>query len=298
MGILRFDTQCINCILNKFLGKVPSSTDEKIKLSFAKQLLKIIADADNCVSAPEIVAAATALKNKFFGFTDDFAEIKTHFNRLMLSKESEVAEKTAASHDPLKTAVQFAMLGNYIDFGAMDSVNEDLLSKLLTDAENIALDEQEYNNFITDLKTAKQLVYLTDNCGEVVLDKLLIKQIKQHFPSLMVTVLVRGEAVLNDATHEDAVAVGLTDIATVMSNGTNIAGTCLERLSQEAKTTVENADIIISKGQGNFETLHDCGLNVYYLFLCKCSLFSERFKVPKLTGMFLNDRRMSKSLRR
>jgi uncharacterized protein with ATP-grasp and redox domains len=106
---------------------------------------------------------------------------------------------------------------------------------------------------------------------------------------------VRGAPVLNDATLEDARQVGLFDVANVVDNGTDIAGTCIKKLSDEIRELVEKSDVIISKGQGNFETLHGCGLNVYYLFLCKCSLFSEKFNVPKLTGMFLNDRRLERT---
>ena len=84
--------------------------------------------------------------------------------------------------------------------------------------------------------------------------------------------------------------VGLTEIAEVLPNGTDIAGTWLEEISEEAKTVLEEADVIISKGQGNFETLRKCGKNIYYIFLCKCDLFANTFQVPKLTGMLINEK--------
>jgi uncharacterized protein with ATP-grasp and redox domains len=142
------------------------------------------------------------------------------------------------------------------------------------------------------LGRAKRLVYLTDNCGEIVIDKLMIEQICKINPELHVTVIVRGKEILNDATMEDAIQVGLDQITTVTGNGSNIAGTCLDEISEEAKNLIEQADFIISKGQGNFETLQECGLNIYYLFLCKCMMFANRFQVPRFTGMLLNDIRM------
>lgn len=293
MDVVRFDAQCINCIFQKFVGNLSKSVSEKQKLDYARQVLRIMADADDSVSAPEIVAAVTDLKNKTFGESDDFAELKVKFNALMLSKEPQISQKISASADRLKTAAKFAMLGNYIDFGAMNSVSEETLDGLLDGVDGVSLDNKEYANFLNDLKNAKSLVYLTDNCGEVVTDKLFIKELQKSFPKLKITVIMRGAPALNDATLEDASQVGLPLVATVLSNGTNIAGTCIEKLSDEARNTLLSADVVVSKGQGNFETLHDCGLNVYYLFLCKCSLFSERFNVPKLTGMFLNDRRMN-----
>ncbi len=294
MEILRFNSQCVECILGKFLRKVPEGTDEVTKLDYARKLLKIIADADNNVSAPEIVAMATALKNDMFGFSDDFAEIKRYFNDLMLSKEKEFRASIENSAEPFETAVKFALLGNYIDFGAMYSVSEEKLNELIETVETAELDKREFEHFLSDLEKAKTLVYLTDNCGEIVLDKLLVEQLKQRYPHISIKVIVRGQPVLNDATEEDAAQVGLFDVTTVINNGTDIAGTCIEKLSDEARSLVENADVIISKGQGNFETLRHSGLNIYYIFLCKCDLFSDQFKVPKLTGMFLNDRRMTK----
>lgn len=294
MDILRFDTQCIGCIYNKFTSNLPECTDERLKLDYARKILRIIADAPDSMSAPEIVARATALKNSTFGYKDDFAEIKRHFNALMLKKESDIEKAINNSPDPLYLALCYALLGNYIDFGAMDNVDESKLNEMLDTIKDVKPDIIEFDNLKKDLESAGRLVYLTDNCGEILLDKLLIKTLKKVYPRLSVTVVVRGEPVLNDATAEDAEQVGFFDVAPVISNGTNIAGTCLDKVSDDAKKAIDSADIIISKGQGNFETLHDCGLNVYYLFLCKCNLYSERFSVPKLSGMLLNDRRMNK----
>ncbi len=294
MKIIRFDTKCISCIYNKFTSNLPIEADEEQKLCYAKKILRIMADAPDTTSAPEIVAEITALKNKTFGFKDDYAEIKRYFNTLMLKKEAAIENNINLSKSPLLTAVCYAMLGNYIDFGAMDSVDEQRLEEMLKKVEEINPDRLEFENLKADLEKAKRLTYLTDNCGEILLDKLLIKTLKIAYPELIITVIVRGEAVLNDATIDDALQIGLTEIAPVIKNGTNVAGTCLDRISDDAKKAIDSADVIISKGQGNFETLHDCGLNVYYLFLCKCNLYSERFGVPKLSGMLLNDKRMKK----
>ena len=103
-------------------------------------------------------------------------------------------------------------------------------------------------------------------------------------------VLVRGEQVLNDATLEDAVQVGLTEMADVRGNGSDIAGTCIEEMSEEARKIIYDSDVILAKGQGNFETMQMCGLNVYYIFMCKCEMFARKFQVPRFTGMLLSDK--------
>lgn len=121
-------------------------------------------------------------------------------------------------------------------------------------------------------------------------DKLLIKILKEQYPNINITVIVRGMPVLNDATMEDARAVGLTEIATVIGNGNGVGGTQMNLLSEEAQRVCEAADLLIAKGQGNFETMHGCGKNIYYLFLCKCQWFSERFGMERLKGVFINER--------
>jgi uncharacterized protein with ATP-grasp and redox domains len=100
---------------------------------------------------------------------------------------------------------------------------------------------------------------------------------------------VRGGNVLNDATIEDAKAVGLTEVTRVIGNGSNIAGNSLGYISAEAEDLIRNADVVIAKGQGNFESLNGCGLNIYYLFLCKCDWFVRRFRMKRLTGVLIND---------
>ena len=131
---------------------------------------------------------------------------------------------------------------------------------------------------------------MTDNCGEIVLDKLLLESIQKAAPYVKCTVIVRGEPVLNDATMDDALQVGIEKCGKVIPNGTNIAGTYIPWVSAEAKKALDEADILISKGQGNFESLHGCGLNIYYLFLCKCQWFMERFGLPQYSGVFINEK--------
>lgn len=293
MSNYRIDPQCVDCILEKFIGKAPKDVSTEMKMAYKLGVLKIIAAEGESLTAPEIVASITDFKAKMFGEIDDFYEVKTRFNALMLQKESAMEKAIEASADRFKTALKTAMLGNYIDFGAMNSVSEEKLDELLQSVEDIELDEAEYQNLCQELKTAKSMVLCTDNCGEIVADKLLVKQIKKQFPNVGVTVIVRGSAVLNDATLEDAKQVGLCDVARVIGNGTGIAGTVIERLGDEARVVFDSADVIIAKGQGNFETLGHCSRNVYYLFLCKCHHFAEMFNKPRFTGMFFNDLRIN-----
>ena len=288
MSIERLNPQCIQCLINKHLRNIPDRFSSAEKTKYMQGILEIIAKADISMSAPEIVGQINEFK-QHYGEVNDFAEINSYFNNLMLSYEKNIEFKIENSNNSLKTAVKYAMAGNFIDFGAMENVDEEKFKERLDSTENIEIDASKFDRFENDIKNSKNIVYLTDNCGEIVLDKLLIKQILKTNSNVKINVIVRGNPVLNDCTIEDAKQVGLDKVVDIIGNGTAVAGTVIKKISPEAKSIIDDADLIISKGQGNFETLHHCGKNIYYLFLCKCILFAERFGVDMFTGLFIND---------
>lgn len=287
---MRLNPECIPCLLGNQLERYPKDIDNSKKIAYMQAILRVIADASDSMSAPMIMREITKIQRQMFGNEMDYSEIKRHFNQLMLEKEMDVQTEIDASEDELKLAIQFAIIGNFIDFGAMKSVNEQKLEEFLHSAREISVNEEEYISLRKDILDAKKITYLTDNCGEIVMDKLLIRVIQKMNPDANLTVLVRGEQVLNDATLEDAVQVGLTEMADVRGNGSDIAGTCIEELSEEARKIIYDSDVILAKGQGNFETMQMCGLNVYYIFMCKCEMFARKFQVPRFTGMLLSDK--------
>lgn len=292
MSLVRLNSKCIECLLKKHLNNYPKTAVESARLEYTQKLLSILANAESQKSAPEILYFINKLQKEMFSVADDFSKEKKYFNSLMLSLEAEIEREINSSNNPLKTALNFALLGNYIDFGAMDSVDEEKLKTFLKNAESLEYKDQEFENLERELKTYKNIVYLTDNCGEILLDKLFIKSIKSVNPDIDVTVIVKGVPVLNDSTIDDAIQVGMDQITSVTDNGSAIAGTCLNDISKEALEYINNADLIIAKGQANFETLRYCKKNIYYIFMCKCQMFAERFGVERMSGMLLNDLRM------
>ena len=230
------------------------------------------------------------LRQELFGNVMDYTEIKQHYNQLMLDHFPYMKNKVDTSENHLKTAIQYAMVGNYIDFGALENVNEGELKAQLDEAININIDSKLLDVFKNDLINAKRLVYFTDNCGEIVTDKLLISTLRDINPNLHITVIVRGKPVLNDATLEDAKYIHMADVAQkVLGNGTGLPDNVVGAISKESMDEVENADLLISKGQGNYEGLSGCGLNIYYLFLCKCEMFMRRFGVEQFTGIMARE---------
>lgn len=281
---------CIGCILKRQeerIRELPFS--EEAKEGFMKELCGVIAEASKEATSPVIVAKIRELLKKYFDIVDDYESEKKHYNELMLGSEDVLLQMIESANEPLKEALRLARIGNYIDFGALNEVNDQKLGELFAESESDTVDEDEWSALKKDMQAGKTLVYLTDNCGEIVLDKLFVREIKKAYPQLTITVIVRGGNVLNDATIEDAKAVGLTEVTRVIGNGSNIAGNSLGYISAEAEDLIRNADVVIAKGQGNFESLNGCGLNIYYLFLCKCDWFVRRFRMKRLTGVLIND---------
>lgn len=289
---MKINSFCMSCLVQAQARNIQKFEDEEKKSRYMREIFKLLLDSDPELSAPALLEPVTKLYESYWGSQEGFQAEKKSFNDFLLSMEEELEKKIRSTKDPLATALCYARLGNYIDLSALSDVSTEKLLELFAKAEEESLDAEEYQHFLQDLKHGEYLVYLTDNCGEVVLDKLVIKLLKEQYPKLRIEVLVRGIPVTNDVDIEDAEYVGLTKLVPVFGNGSGIAGTELSKISREAREKLERADVIIAKGQGNFETIHTCGLNIYYLFLCKCDWFMQRFHAKHLQGMFVNETRI------
>ncbi len=286
---MKISAPCIRCLIERQEERIRQFEDTEKKAEYLKEVLRVIGESDDNASAPALVAKIQKVYEAYFGKSDDYTRIKHSFNQLMLSIEQGIADRIRSSSQPLRVALTYARIGNYIDFGAMKDVDTKVLEEMIYAAEENLVDEKVYEQLAGELLKAERLVYLADNCGEVVLDKLVIQCLKEMYPQLQITVIVRGGEVLNDVTMEDAVETGLDKVANVLGNGTDIAGTELSCVNEAARQAILTADVIVSKGQGNFETLNGCGLNIYYLFLCKCHMFVKRFGVARNEGVFVRE---------
>ena len=194
-----------------------------------------------------------------------------------------------AAEDPVYAGLQFAVLGNYIDFSALyGQVSFEKLDQLLSKAETMDLDREAYKKLCCDLEKGKRLLYLTDNAGEIGFDRICAERIAKRYPHLQITFCVRGGPALNDATREDAAAVGIP--FPVIDNGNRVPGTQIDMLGKEAQEALNAADVILAKGMANCETMFGCGYNVYYAFLVKCQRFVDRFQRKMLTPMLVKER--------
>ena len=191
--------------------------------------------------------------------------------------------------DPVFAGLQFAILGNYLDFSALQGqVSFEKLEEMLDFALEYDLDRDIYRDFCARLEKGGRLLYLTDNAGEIGFDRIFAEEIAEKYPHLEITFCVRGDIILNDATRADAEIVGIP--FPVIDNGNRVPGTQIDQLSREAKQALDAADVILAKGMANCETMHGCGYNVYYAFLVKCQRFVDRFQKPMLTPMLVKER--------
>ena len=287
---MKLCASCMRCLVDRQEERVRDKGKEEDRDAYMRQVARIIGESAPEDSAPVLVERINEVYRQYFGPVTDYDEIKKEFNELMLSLEPDIRSVMEAGEDPLHTAFVFARAANYIDFGMAGQVEKETLFQLLEKAAGDSMDEKVYEEMLSDLGKARKMIYVTDNCGEVVCDKLAVEELKKGFPGLDITVMVRGEAALNDATIEDAIQTGLDKAARITDNGCGVAGTPLDYVGADARRLLEEADVIVAKGQGNFETMHGCGLNIYYSFLCKCDWFRKRFGMEKNKGMFVRER--------
>ena len=279
---MRVNENCAACLLDK---QVHRTNDE----GYLREVRRIIDGRTEEDTAPYLVYLFNLAYERRFGKGESYREIKRKFNDLVLSMEGAVRERIEAAPDPLAAALAFARVGNYIDFGAMNSVDEDTFLSLFDDAALSDRDRETYASFRRACAGAERFLLIGDNCGEIVLDRLFLEELKKAFPAQELTVMVRGGETFNDATAEDAAYAGLDRMARIVTNGSTIAGTICEHLPPESLRVLEEADVILAKGQGNYESLCGRGRHIFYSFLCKCELFTTRFQVPPLTGLFIEE---------
>lgn len=286
---LSIDSQCLLCHMERNIQLVRPLGTEEQTMAFARDLMRMYLEAPADVSSPWFNPQVAELLHRHYGLPlDRFRQEKAESNRFVLERMEDIRSRIARAEDPVLAGLQFAILGNYLDFSALrGQVSFDKLSDMLDQALNMELDQEVYRTFRRQLEEGKKLLYLTDNAGEIGFDRLFAEEIAKAHPQLEITFCVRGDIAINDATRLDAEAVGIP--FRVIDNGNNIPGTQLDRLGEEARQALEESDVILAKGMANVETMAGCGYNVYYAFLVKCQRFVDRYHKPLLTPMLVRE---------
>jgi len=277
---------CYSCMINqveKVIDKIDIPLD--LKQNIMKEVFSTLSENDHNAPAPFIARELHSIINQKTGIADTFKEEKKLGNSNAMKFLPMIQSMIDKSSDKLETALRAAISGNIIDYGAATGSGE---KDVIDDAVNIAMNEKlpknTLQNFINDSKKAREILYIGDNTGEIAFDTFLVKELSPSH----ITFAVRGKYILNDATLEDAKMVSMNSIATVITTGDNTPGVDMSRASEEFTKALLQCDMIISKGQGNLETLYDAdlskwvtpGTNIYFLFKVKCPHVSKVINLP------------------
>ncbi|RKY83742.1 hypothetical protein DRQ09_09585 [candidate division KSB1 bacterium] len=264
---------CYPCVVRHSLEASRMVTDDEtvhfmVMNSVLKKLGKLSPDA----TPPEIATIIHRIIRKSVKNNDPYKKIKKEYNQLALSMYDDLKRKINESKDPILTAMKLAIAGNIIDFGA--SNREFNLKQIIDETLQSELDNGYYENFMEELPGVSKLLYIGDNSGEIVFDKLLVEEIKKVVKGEIYFV-VRGKSILNDATIEDAKMVGLDKVVKIISDGYDAPAFIPSESSKEAKFLFESSDLVIAKGQGNYESLSEVRKNIYFLLRLKCSIVAK-----------------------
>ena len=286
---IKIDSYCYECLLRRHVTTARSLGSEEQATIFAQRMLRACLDAPEGTPSPAIGTVIADLLLEMYGLPlDRFREEKIASNRFIMERLEDVRRAVTTAEDPVFAGLQMAILGNYLDYGALQGqVSFEKLEEMLRSALQMELDRDTYEKLCRDFERGKKLLYLTDNAGEIGFDRIFAEAIREKYPHLEILFCVRGDIAGNDATREDAAAVGLP--FPVIDSGDRTAGTLIPKLGQEAKKALEEADVIIAKGMANTETMLGCGYNVYYAFLVKCQRFVNVFKKPMLTPVLTSE---------
>ena len=290
---MQFDACCIECLVRRQFALARRHGDGEKADAYLRDVLRIILEAPRGVAAPWLTGAFARAYARYWPGDDAYAQLKRDSNDLVLDLLPQVREQVAAAEDPLAMALQFSRTGNFLDFGILTpETAHAALEAALAETPAMTLDPVHYGRLLEDLAAAKSLLILGDNAGEIAFDTVLVEELLRRFPGLSIAYCVRGENTLNDATREDAAYVGMDRLVPILDNGSAISGTELGFLSDALQDAMDRADVILSKGSGNFECLAGCGYNIYYVFMCKCRRLSQILSVPNMTGQFLREREL------
>jgi len=267
---------CIPCFARQALEAARAFTaDRRVHEQILRDVLRQAAEMDLAQSPPVIGQQIHRALRQMTGVADPYREAKDRFNRMALEMLPELSERVRSAGDPLYMALRLAIAGNVIDFGVDGSITEAAAREAIAGALDEPFDG-DVDAFRRAVAEAGRILYLADNAGEIVFDRLLIEQL----PRDRVTVAVRGAPVLNDATMADACIAGLCELVEVIENGSDAPGTILADCSEAFGRRFAEADLILAKGQGNFETLSDAEGHICFLFKAKCPVIADHIGLP------------------
>ena len=283
---MKTNLDCIPCLLRQALESARLATkDETIHEAILRDALALCTRMEFALPPPVIARKIHQRLKELTGDRDPYRDIKARFNHMAIEILPELADQVAGADDPLAMAVRLAIAGNVIDLGATTGLTE---TEVRNSIDNVLSEPfaGDMAGFRAAVDKAAHILYLADNAGEIVLDRLLIEQLHGK----RITLAVRGRPIINDATVSDARVAGIHELCAVVDNGTDVPGTVLDACSRKFRDLFGKADLIISKGQGNYETLSDLGggrAGIFFLLKVKCPVIAAHIGLDMGTHVLM-----------
>jgi damage-control phosphatase, subfamily I len=279
--------ECIPCFIRQALEAINMFTDDQdLKEKIMREVLRAMSTFDAESIGLMTNAKIQRILKKYAHSGDPYKKEKKKMNLICMDMADEVTNIIEDSERPFETALRIALGGNIIDFGQGNNIEEEKIRDAIRQALGQKLDDLTVKRLEEEIGNAKKILYIGDNTGEIVFDRIFIEK---FFPVGRTVFAVRGGPVMNDATIEDARMTGMTDIVKVISTGVDMAGALLPYCSEEFKKEYKEADVIISKGMGNYEALSDEDKNIFFLMKVKCPVIENSLKGKYRLGDILVD---------
>ncbi len=263
---------CVPCFIRQAIDAARMATDDiAVHERVVRETLRLSWEMDYREPPARMAQLTHRLVKKLTGNPDPYRKAKEQFNRAALELYPELKRRVECAASPLDAALRLAAAGNIIDLGAASHVDQEKVWETIENSLRAPLFGGTAEQFARSLARAGRILYLADNAGEIVFDKLLIELL----PREKVTVVVRGAPAINDATMDDAQMVGLTDLVEVIDTGSDAVGIFLDSCSAEFRQRLEEADLLISKGQANYETVTELDKPTWFLLCAKCPVVAR-----------------------
>ena len=272
--------ECLPCFLNQALKAMNlTNQNNEVKEKVLKKLMNKLSNIDLNKKPPEFARLVYNLVSEITGNLDPYKEIKERDNNHALELLPEIRKIIRKSEDKLITTLKVAAAANIMDFAANSNYD---LKKTIEDALREGFAINDYEKFKEDIKKARSIAYLADNCGEIVFDKLLIENIRQ-LNDCKINLFIKGKPIVNDATESDIKFIGIDKIQgiEIMTINTGFPNTGLKKESSEFNKFISGMDVVISKGQGNYESLSESNANIYFLLIAKCPIVARDLDIKK-----------------
>ena len=266
---MNFNLDCIPCLTRQAIATLRMlNTEEALQEKTMRLILQEMEQLDFKNAPPYMSCLLHRIIKEQTGNPDPYKEIKKEFNQLALNLYDYLEKIVEDSPYPFEQAIRFAASANIIDFGILSEITIEQVKKALQDSINSPIKGNTAYELEAAINKAQKILYLGDNTGEIVMDKLLLTRM----PREKVTYVVKGKPIINDALIEDVESVGITNLVRVIDNGVDIPGTVIELCSDNFKQEFAEADLIIAKGQGNYECLNEYkGKKMFFIFRVKCT---------------------------